>query len=235
VALDLIDTAEILGDKKYLDWAEATVKFILTGEDDKLGGGLYWRENERTSKNTCANAPSALACLRLYRATGKKSYLESGRRLYQWTRARLQDPDTALLWDHIDLSGKIDKTAWSYNTALMMKAGRLLKQLDPNAALGPNPASAARKRWLRPKTGLIADDMAFAHLLFEALLERGFPEAGIYAEGLHTRARDAHGHYGKRWDEPAHMPRAHYRLIDQASAARAYLMAYLAEDRRIDD
>jgi hypothetical protein len=228
VALDLIETWKILGERKYLDWAEKTVAFILTGEDDKLGGGLYWRENEKKSKNTCANAPSALACLKLYQATGKKEYLDVGRRLYGWTREHLQDPATKLYWDHVALSGKVDKTTWSYNTALMMKSARLLGRLDANARIGPDSTEAAKRRWLTPDKGLIKDDMAFAHLLFEAFLDRDFDSPGPFLEGLHARARDTNGHYGKRWDDVAASPRTQWRLIDQASAARAYLMGYLA-------
>lgn len=228
MALDLIDTAEILQDPKYLEWAEETVAFMLTGEDDKLGGGIYWRENEKKSKNTCANGPSALACLRLYVKTGKKQYLEDGRRIFLWTRTHLQDPKSTLYWDSISLTGKINRTNWSYNTALMMKAGRLLSRLDPEFKDQPDPTAAAKERWLQPDKGLIKDDMAFAHLFFESLLERGFPEAGTYLRGLHDSATDTNGHVGKRWNDVANGPRTHFRLIDQASAARAYFMGYLA-------
>lgn len=227
MALALIETSDILGDKKYLDWAEQTVAFILTGEDDKLGGGLYWREQEKLSKNTCANAPSALACLRLYTLTKKKSYLDAGRRLYSWTQAHLQDPASTLYWDNISLQGKVDKTTWSYNTALMMKAGKLLRELDGNAKVGADPLPAARAKWLDAKVGLIKDDMAFAHLFFEAHLDRGFTDCGIYLRGLHDKARDGNGHYGHRWDGIAKETRKPWRLIDQASAARAYFTAAL--------
>jgi hypothetical protein len=127
------------------------------------------------------------------------------------------------------LNGKIDKTTWSYNTALMMKAGKLLSQLDQAAITEPDPTEAARKAWLESKEGLIKDDMAFAHLLFEALLDRGFPDAGKYLRGLHERVRDGDGHYGNRWDQIASNPRRTFRLIDQASAARAYLAGHLAK------
>ena len=53
-----VETAAATGDAKYLERAEATHRFVMSGEDDRLGGGVYWRENRRRSKNTCSNGPA---------------------------------------------------------------------------------------------------------------------------------------------------------------------------------
>ncbi|MFI5385281.1 MAG: glycoside hydrolase family 76 protein [Fimbriimonadales bacterium] len=43
--------------KRFLDEAERTFQFVMSGESGDLGGGIFWRENDRKSKNTCSNAP----------------------------------------------------------------------------------------------------------------------------------------------------------------------------------
>lgn len=235
MALALMETYQVLGDKKYLDWAKQTIDYMLTGEDEKLGGGLYWRENEKKSKNTCVNAPSALACAKLSDLLTEPKYLADAVRIYDWTRRTLRDPETDLYWDNINLSGKIERTTWTYNTALMIRAGHELAKLTKKPEYDEQAqasAIAAIGHWLDPKAGLIRDEMAFAHLLFEALVEEGYPSAPLYLEGLHAKSRDAKGRYGHRWDDIPTAPRSKYRLIDQASAARAYLLAAATAHKR---
>ena len=59
------------------------LSFVLSGEDARVGGGIYWRENERKSKNTCVNAPAIVSGLRLYEVTKRPEYLDHARRLYE--------------------------------------------------------------------------------------------------------------------------------------------------------
>src|SRR5207248_297258 len=54
VVLALVEAYEATRDVKYRNRAEATFRFVLSGEDDKLGGGLYWQENKLESKNACS-------------------------------------------------------------------------------------------------------------------------------------------------------------------------------------
>ncbi len=57
LGIDFCDIYEATGDKKYLAEAEMIWKFIESGTDDVLGGGIYWCEQQKHSKNTCSNAP----------------------------------------------------------------------------------------------------------------------------------------------------------------------------------
>jgi hypothetical protein len=235
LALDYADAYRILGDRRYLDRAEATEAFVLSGEDDTLGGGLYWREKERVSKNTCANAPGAAAAYVLYTLTHKHSYQQAGNRLLTWTVAHLQDPADHLMWDNIRLRDgvvSIEKTKWSYNTALTM---RVLAQrsrgndLKDALAMG----NSAIQHWQDPATGAFRDGAAFAHLLAENILrvdrrDRSHPFRAPVLQALsllHTHGRDANGHYGQSWASPVDKPLDHWTLINQASAARAYFYA----------
>jgi uncharacterized protein YyaL (SSP411 family) len=236
VVLALAETFEVTRDPQYRDRAEATFRFVMSGEDGKLGGGIYWKENERTSKNTCINAPAIVAALRLYQLTGKQEYLETARRLYDWTRARLQDPADGLFWDNIKLDGTVDRKKYSYNSALMIRANALFYALTSEPrylAEARRVARSAEERWVDPATGGIADGGRFAHMLLESFLalHRQDPDprwpaiVGRALAFVHENVRDPAGHYASRWDRPQATSLREFALLDQASAARAYWVA----------
>lgn len=64
------------GKQAYLEKAKLIWKFILSGKDDVLGGGVYWCEQKKESKNTCSNAPGAVFALKLFQATQDDAYLK---------------------------------------------------------------------------------------------------------------------------------------------------------------
>ncbi len=234
VVIALVETAHLLGDDSYLEFARDTMEYVLSGEDDVLGGGIYWRESDKASKNTCSNAPSAVAAYLLYQATGEERYKEAGDRLLDWLLPRLQDPEDHLMWDHQRLDGGIDEAKFSYNTALTFRALRLRAELcdDPNLAArdrqeAQRMAAAALARWQDPDTGALRDSACFAHLLVEALLELDPAYAEPVARALtYLRARcaDPVSRYPERWDADTAGPLAKVNLIDQASAVRAFIL-----------
>lgn len=231
VVLGLVEAYEILGDEKLLKRAEETLNFVLSGEDDKLGGGIYWHEPSRKSKNTCSNGPTATAAVRLWQHTKNPAHLATARRLYDWTRKTFQDSD-GLFLDSLNLEGKLDRTKWSYNTALMIRAACLLHEATRERGYldeARRMAAAAEKQWVKPDTGAIADGGRFAHLLAEAFLDvgrvTGEPRWRARVERavkfVHDNV-DPNGIYGERWDAEVSAPLAQAELIAQSAAARAY-------------
>lgn len=96
--------------------------FIMTGYDQALGGGIYWKEGDLGSKNTCSNGPGALVALQLYQATKNKAYLDTAIKIVDWTNSKLQTPEK-LYWDNIRVkNGSIGKAVFSYNTGTMLEA-----------------------------------------------------------------------------------------------------------------
>lgn len=234
IVLALADLADLTQDKQWRERGVQTMQFVLSGEDDTLGGGIYWRENERLSKNTCSNAPGTVAALRLYQGTNDPSHLATAQRLYAWTNAHLQDTD-GLFFDAVGIDGTLHKKKWSYNSALMIRANTLFYQItqeQPFLAEAQRIARAAQGCWVRPETGALADDAAFAHLLCESLLflrDEDHDAARLAAvrralDFLHAHARTAQGDYGARWDAPPD-PARPVSLLSQASAARGFLVA----------
>lgn len=110
----------------YLDIAKTIWKFVESGTDDVLGGGIYWCEQKRRSKNTCSNAPGSVFALKLYEATGDNVYLDKGMELYSWTKKNLQDSTDYLYYDNINPEGKIGKAKYAYNSGQMMQSAALL-------------------------------------------------------------------------------------------------------------
>ena len=235
LALALVEAYELTAAAADLDRADKTFKFVMSGEDDQLGGGLFWHEQEKKSKNTCSNGPAIVAALRLYAVTHKADYLAAAKRLYGWTNDHLQDTD-GLYWDNVKLDGRVEKTKFTYNTALMLRADALFyglthekKYLDEAERV----AKAAEAHWFRKETGAIADNGMFAHHLCEAFFALEQEDHDPHWREIVTRAlvfvqekgRNSDGHYNDHWDSAEPEKREKIGLLGQASVARAFLFA----------
>jgi rhamnogalacturonyl hydrolase YesR len=235
IVLGLCEVYDLLPEAQYRERAVKTMQFVLSGQDDSLGGGIYWHEQDRNSKNTCSNGPAAAAALRLYQITHERKYLGIGLRLYDWTRAHLQDVDS-LYFDNIKLDGRVEKTKWSYNTALMLRAGCLLYSILHDPAYlteAQRVGHAAVAHWFQSDTGAISDGGAFAHLLCEALLalyeqdhDPQWLSAVQRALGyVHADVRAPNGWYGENWSKPQIDDLTKVKLLTEAAVARAFLHA----------
>lgn len=129
LGIDFTDTYMLTNETKYLNKAKQIWEFIRSGTDDKLGGGIYWCEQKKESKNTCSNAPGSVYALKLFVATGDSSYFYQGLNLYNWTKEKLQDKDDYLYFDNIRLDGSVQKAKYAYNSGQMMQAASLLYKL----------------------------------------------------------------------------------------------------------
>lgn len=132
LGIDFTDTYQLTKDKKYLDKAAMIWNFIESGTDDLLGGGIYWCEQKKESKNTCSNAPGSVFALKLFKATNDSAYFKKGKALYDWTKEHLQDSTDYLYFDNVHLDGKIGKAKFAYNSGQMMQSAALLYQLTNN-------------------------------------------------------------------------------------------------------
>ncbi len=133
VVLEFLHAYALLGDAHWLDQAKGTADFCYSGWDEKVGGGVYWKEDDKASKNTCINAPLALASCELYQATGEQIYLDWAIRLYDWTKEKLLDPEDNTFWDNIGINGNVDKNKYTYNTGNMIGAAAALYEITGEA------------------------------------------------------------------------------------------------------
>lgn len=126
LAIDFCDYYALNKEPKYLEKAEALHAYIYSGWSEELGGGIFWCEQQRVSKNTCSNAPATVLCMKLYELTKKPEYLEWAKKTYAWTKENLCDTTDYVYWDNIALNGKIATQKYTYNSGQMIQAGVLL-------------------------------------------------------------------------------------------------------------
>jgi hypothetical protein len=129
IAIACLDAYERTKDKKYLEQGELVYRFMMTGFDTIGGGGLYWKEKDLTTKNTCSNGPGVLVSLQLYKATGIKTYLDTAILLYDWTRKHLLSSEN-VYYDNMKLpSREIDQRTYTYNTGTMLQSSVKLYEI----------------------------------------------------------------------------------------------------------
>lgn len=228
MVMSLSDLSHATGRPEFRTHAAEAMVYVLSGASPD--GSIYWRESDKASRNTCSNAPVAAALLALYEKDRDPARLARAESLYDWTYRTLRDPADDLMWDAISNDGKIEKTKWSYNTALMARSAAELFRLTKKARYRKEAiafARAGRAKWVR-EDGAMTDESQFAHLLLESFwfVKRAtkwgdaWSDAPKILAALRSR-KSADGRYPGRWDGTE----ANEALITQASAARAYLFA----------
>lgn len=129
LAMDFLESFKLTGDSSYLKTSEQIWDFLMSGVDTVLGGGMYWCEQNKGSKNTCSNAPASVLAFQLFEATDDSSYFKTGQQLYEWTKENLQDPEDMVYWDNISVDGNVGKAKYPYNTGQMIQSAALQYKL----------------------------------------------------------------------------------------------------------
>jgi hypothetical protein len=229
-----VEAFELTNDRRYLDRAEATLAFVLSGWDDRRGGGIWWHEKHKAgTKNTCANAPAAVGCLRLAAHQPPDKARESiawARRIVEWTTRTLQS-DEGLFIDNIRVdSGQLNHGKLTYNTALMTRAYLgLHRATGDETFLNQATRTAKGSEWFRSRSHRgYRDPPKWSHLLVEADLD-------VYRTtrdpALLRRAANHAEYLYETWQRTP--PDT---LIDNAAVARAlWLMADVQAATRFDE
>lgn len=129
LGLEFLNLYELTGDERYLSKAESIWEFVASGHDDVLGGGVYWCEQKKFTKNTCSNAPVSVFSARLYSHTSGERYIVAAKELYAWTKDNLKDTEDGLYFDNVHLDGDVEKAKYAYNSGQMMQAASLLYKI----------------------------------------------------------------------------------------------------------
>lgn len=152
VGINLVDAYEITGNEVFLSRARQVVQFLKSGEDNVLGGALWWNEEQKnitgevnSNKPTCSNGYATQFLLRYYtvcEASEKADVLAFAKRLYAWLKTNLKDTDHCY-WNDMNNQGGINKTKWTYNTGVMIQNGVCLYRITgENSYLNDAVASA---------------------------------------------------------------------------------------------
>lgn len=196
IGIAYMDAWKRTGRKDLLRKATVIYHFMMSGFDTLAGGGLHWKEHDLRSKNTCSNGPGVILALRLYQATGRKSFLDTALLLYRWTSDHLMAP-SGVYYDAIRTrSLKIDSATYTYNTGTMIQSGVLLYRITGNEQYlrqAEQSAQASLARFYR--------DNRFPHnSWFNAVLMRGYVE--LYEADKDKRYLEAMmAHADRQWSE----------------------------------
>lgn len=217
IGIALMDAFSRSGNKNYLDKAAEIYRFMMTGYDTISGGGIYWREGDNSTKNTCSNGPGILLALQLFNATGDKDYLKNATDLFGWVNNNLKSPE-GFYYDAVKVKEmKIDSAVYTYNTGTMLQSYVLFYNISKDQKYldeAHRIAAAAKKKFY-------VNNKLPDHYWFNAVLLRGFIELskadGNFdqiafiadeAERIWNVNRDENGLVGKRLVKT---------LIDQAA------------------
>ena len=214
--------------KVFLDRSVEIYRFMMSGYDTVTGGGLYWKEGDKSTKNTCSNGPGILLALDLYRATGEKPYLDTALMLYTWVNKVLQSP-SGVYYDNIKTKdGRIARQLYTYNTGTMLQANVILYTLTKRAAYldeAHRLAAASLKTFF--KNGRWPGNYWFNAVLLRGYQDlyrldkdRTYIQAFVTdADGIRSTETDDHGLAG---------PKPAKKLLDQAG-----LLEILARLRQV--
>jgi hypothetical protein len=229
MVLGFTEAYEMTHQQQYLDRAEHTLKFALSGWDDALGGGIWWHEGHKGGgKNTCSNAPAAVACLRVAKffSPGQaKSAVGMSIKIVNWTDDHLQASDHLFMDNQSVVTGKKNQAKLTYNTALMIRANLgLYRWTGDSKYLQKAKDSAQAAEWfLDKKSKAYRDAIKWSHLMVEADLEM---YRATHEDYLLARARSNADRAYADWK--AKPPE---ETIDNASVARElYLLADTESD-----
>jgi|GEM_PF-5925803 len=200
----------------YLNRAKETLAFSMSGENT-AGGSIRWREGDTSGTCLCATAPTTVANLMLYRATGTQQYLNDGLRLYNWVKANQFGYGPGYR---------------GYENAVMTQAALLLFKITGNYTYlddARHLGFAMETTYIDWQTHALKEtgqwgghDMTNAYVdLYEVTGDINWLNIATgYLQFVRDNGKDANGRYPETWSDvgKAGAP----GLLYQASAARAF-------------
>lgn len=242
VGINLVEAYKLTNNSRYLDKAKQIVEFLKSGEDDILGGGLWWNEseknipgNENSNKPTCSNGYATLFLLEYYSVcpeNEKADVLAFAQRLYNWVFSNLRDPSDGCYWNDVQVSGSVHTMKWTYNTGVMISNGIRLSEISGdhqylNHAI--ESAQGAYSYFVRPSGNLAlaypSHDPWFTTKLVRSFIEIEpyYSNAGNYVKSFvnflnhaYDNARFSNGLFYEDWTGSD--PKRGEQLLMQAAA-----------------
>ena len=177
LVITFAEAYQLTNDRAYLTRARETARFVASGWDDQLGGGIWWHQLHKDgTKNACSNGPAAVGYLALARLGPRDEadqWLTAAGKVVDWTNAKLQAPDGLFEDRVIVATGEIKKGKLTYNAALMLRAclglyratGKV-EYLNEAERIGKAAESLTDKQ-----TGVYRDALRYSQFMVEADLD----------------------------------------------------------------
>jgi hypothetical protein len=175
LVLTFLEAYQSNRDARYLDRADETLKFVLSGWDEACGGGIWWHERHKDgTKNACSNGPSAVCCLRLakYRKDEAPALIDQAKKIVDWTIGALQDDDGLFDDRMVVATGEVKRGKLTYNSALMLRALLGLHRATGEKAYLEQARRIGRAAdWFLDAKGIYRDAPRYCHFMIEADLD----------------------------------------------------------------
>lgn len=245
VGISLLEAYSITQDATYLSRASGIVPFLTNGIDADLGGALWWNEDFKynpaqaeANKPACSNGYATLFLLEYYKVcpeAEKQSVLDTAIGLYDWLRSNLYDPATGCYWNDRNANGTINKTLWTYNSAVMIQNGIRLAEITGNSQYMEEATATAQGAYdyfVKTRNGILSytdTDPWFNTKLLRAYidLEPHNEAAKTYIETYYNfinngyeKARTDDGFFYEDWT--AGSQGRYYSLLMQAAVVESY-------------
>ncbi|MDB5291078.1 MAG: hypothetical protein JWL69_2319 [Phycisphaerales bacterium] len=174
LVITFAEAYRLTGERAYLKRADETARFVASGWDEQLGGGIWWHESHKDgSKNTCANGPAAVGYLALARLEPPKEaqhWTTAAAKTVDWTIAHLQ-ADDGLFEDRVIVAtGEVKRGKLTYNSALMLRACLALYHQTGRAEYLKQATriGQAADALLSRETGVYRDPLKWSQFMVEA-------------------------------------------------------------------
>jgi len=205
LALALLCHYDLTKDERAISLAVRVFDFITSGWSTEPSwihpGGIRWKQSlATTSRNTCANGPTAEVAALVHQHTGDATALAWSIRIYDWVRRVLLGP-ADLYFDRITPEGAVSEEIWSYNQGTMIGTGVLLHRITgAQGYLDQAVATATAAVSQFPVAELLRQDAAFNAVFFRNLLvlDQSSPDpafgklAAAYTDQMWELRRDRH-------------------------------------------
>ena len=230
IAIVYMELYELTGSPDYLERAREILIFCMSGENgpgDNYAGGIRWHESNTGGVSICSTAPTILANLMVYQATGLEQYLTDGTRLYNWLTA------ASFLRTSSGIYHEINQGPLGYLTGVMIQSAVRLYHITGNTDYlteAQRLAVAVGNQFIHSNTLALdqagkwgGHDMTNAYVeLYEVDHNRHWLNLATgYLDFLYQNCKSpTSGRYPERWNNTSGSASA--SLIDNASVARAY-------------
>ena len=118
----------ITGNMTYRDIAKANwdAMYNRAWDTNYFGGGLWWRQSDRQSKNACIQGPATIAACYLYNISGDTNYLNKAQAIYAWNRKYLFNTNSGRGLRQHQHQRTADTVALTYNQGTFIGSANLL-------------------------------------------------------------------------------------------------------------
>ena len=172
-----------------------------------LGGGLWWKDDEKTCKNSCIQCPASIAACLIGKATGDDSYYEKAVTLMKWEVDVLFNEKTGAVYDSVGLDNSVWEAVFSYNLGTFVGACTLLHEKYGDAKYMDYAAKAVSYGMtkLENRNGVLnGESDGYDGIGFKGILTRWYYRYAVYTndtEILFWLQKNANSAYKNRNSE----------------------------------